>query len=153
MLSRDNIKIVTYDGVLVADIVASNKLLSTVADQLRTLLNTGHTLRLFKNNITPTPANLLADFVESTYLSYAGISLSGAFTTPIKVIDGEYQTSAPTFTFSASAGATPENAYGFYIDDGTYVKFSMRFSAPVVMGPSAAFTLQLNPQVWAKSIL
>jgi len=139
-------------GDAMAQIVASNAFLNDRAGALRTLLNSSHTLRIFKNNFTPTPANVLADFTEATYTGYAGVSLAGDFAAQTKIQDGEYQTQSTSHTFGPNSG-TAQTVYGWYIDDGTNVKLSFKFDNPITVDATTTFSVQVNAQDWAKSIL
>ena len=82
-------------------IVDSNKALQLMIDYLRgTLLNTANTyLRLFKNNFTPDPSNILSDFTEADFTGYAAVQVNSKFGSPYKVIDGEYQTDSASKLF------------------------------------------------------
>lgn len=131
--------------------VASNYFLQARATTLQTLLNSSQTLRLFSNNLNPTPANVLTDFTEATYAGYAGVSLNGQFGAPTKVQDGEYQIASGTYTFNGPATGS-QTIYGWYISDGTGVNFSGVFPAPITMTSGVSFTLQISPQTWAYSV-
>lgn len=135
-----------------ASLVASNALLADRIASLRTLLNSGKTLRLFVNNFTPTPVNIRSDFTEASFVGYAGQSLSSDFAAGVKIIDGEYQSSSTTHTFSCTSGSS-QTVYGWYIDDGTDVFLSNKFSAGIVMASGSSFTLQVKAQEWALSIV
>jgi hypothetical protein len=135
-----------------AALVASDALIEARVTTLQTLLNSGHTLRLFANDFTPDPASVLGDFTESSFTGYAPESLSGLFGSPVKITDGEWQIQTDPIPFSCSGGS-PQVVYGAYVDDGADVIFSARFDAPITMTSGASFTLQLSPQGWAKVLL
>jgi hypothetical protein len=126
--------------------VASNYILNLRAGTLRTLLNSGCTLRIFSNNITPTPANVIGDFTQATYGGYAGQVLTNDFAAQVKVKDGEYSITSTVHTFAYTSGAT-QTVYGWYIDDGTGVMFSAAFPAAIAMGTGVSFTLQIVPLI------
>jgi len=132
--------------------VLSNPLLDARAGTLATLLNSGHTLRLFQNNLTPTPATSLGSFTESTFTGYAAVSLSGQFGSPTFVTDGQYQIASGTYTFSCTGGSS-QTIYGWYIDDGSNVKMSQRLDTPVTISSGGNYTLQVRPQEISQSIL
>jgi hypothetical protein len=132
--------------------VASNALLDARAGTLRTLLNSSHTLRLFKNNFTPTPASILSAFTQADFTGYASVSLASQFGAQTKIVDGEYQINSGTYTFTWTGGSD-QTVYGWYIDDGTDVKFSQTFPSAILMTTGVSFTLQVNPQEWAFSIV
>lgn len=111
-------------------VLANNKkasLLQEQVDYLKTLR-----LRLFKNDLTPTGANVAADFTEPTDTGYsapivndwADATLNGS---------NKGETVAPTrfFTFNADGGG--ETIYGYWFTDpadGSKVVWSQRAAAP-----------------------
>ena len=139
-------------------IIDSNKQLQDMIDYLRgTFLNTANTyVRLFKNNFTPDPASVLADFTEANFTGYAAIQVNAKFGTPYKVIDGEYQTDSSPFAFTCTSGSS-QTTYGWYLTfyDGvnTTVRKSGVFASPLVFVPGASFNIQLSPQEWALILL
>lgn len=133
-------------------LVASNVLLLDRADALRTLLNSGHTLRLFQNDFVPLSQDSLGSFSEATFMGYAAASLSADFAAPVKIIDGEYQISGTFHTFACTGGSS-QTIYGAYITAGSDWKFAIRFDAPLVITNGVSFAVQMNPQDWAKSII
>jgi hypothetical protein len=136
------------------DIIDSNKQLQDVIDYIRgTFLNTSLTyVHLFKNNFTPDPGSVLADFTEATFTGYAAVQSIAKFGTPYKVIDGEYQTDSSAFNFACSGGSS-QTVYGWYLtwNDGstTWVRKSGVFTTPFVMITGASFNIQISPQEWA----
>jgi hypothetical protein len=136
----------------VSQIVDSNKQCQNLAEKSRTDFNTSHHLRLFKNNFTPDPSKALSDFTEATYTGYAAVNLNGQFAASTKVQDGEYQTQSGTYTFSYTSGAT-QAIYGWYIDDGTDWKCAYLFPSPITLDVGVSFTIQVNYQEWALSIV
>ena len=133
-------------------LVASNVLLLDRADALRTLLNSGHTLRLFSNDYTPLSQDSLGSFAEATFTGYAAVGLSAAFAAPVKVQDGEYQISTTFYVFTCTGGSTTM-CYGAYITAGSDWKFAIRFDTPITVNNGTSFAIQINPQDWAKSII
>jgi hypothetical protein len=133
-------------------IVASNALLADRIASLRTLLNSGKMLRLFQNMFTPAPDDILSDFTQATFTGYAAQSLSSAFAAGVKIIDGEYQSTAGPFTFTCSGGSA-QTVYGWYIDDGSNVFLSNAFSAPITMVSGASFSITINAQDWSLCIV
>ena len=151
-MGRGTTKVPGNPGVIMGVAVASNALLDARAGTLRTLLNSSHNLRLYSNNLTPTPANVLADFTEATFPGYSAVSLASQFGAQTKVQDGEYQIQSGTYTFTFTSGSS-QTVYGWYIDDGTNVKFSQIFAQSILMTTGVQFTLQVSPQEWAFSIV
>lgn len=70
-------------------------------------------LRLFKNNITPAEADVLATYTEADFGGYAGIALAG--------VDWTITPGAPTEavaaqqTYTASGASLPQLVYGYYV--------------------------------------
>lgn len=139
-------------------IIDSNVQLQAIMDYIRgTFLNTANSyVRLFKNNFTPTPASVFADFTECDFIGYAAVQINSKFGTPYKVIDGKYQTDSSAFTFTQTSGSA-QTAYGWYLTwyDGvtTTVRKSGVFVSPLSFAPGASFNIQLSPQEWALSII
>ncbi len=132
--------------------VVSNYHLNLQTAALRAVLNIGHTLRLFKNNFTPTPANVLSDFTQADFVGYAGQSLNGVFAAQTKITDGEYQTQAASQTFAFSSGSA-QTVYGWYIDDGVGVRYSYHFDNPVNMTAGVSLVITVQAQDWSYSIV
>jgi hypothetical protein len=135
-------------------IVSSNKWLSDAIAALRTTLNSSHTLKLFSNNVTPDPSQTSPSFfTEATFSGYSSQSLSSDFAAATLVVDGEYQILSTVHIWNPPASGS-QTIYGWWIDDGTYVKLSFRFDTAVVMSTSnPALAVQIAYQEWAKSLL
>lgn len=69
------------------------------------------TLRLFKNNITPSESSVFTDFVEPTDSLYGVIPLVGA-EWEVSTVDGVTQAIQTEKTFDFAAG---ETIYGYFI--------------------------------------
>ena|ERR1043165_556607 len=103
----------------------------------------GWTVRLFKNNLTPTPANVVGDFVESTFTGYAPQALAALGADTWDGVNYVWSKTAGTYNFSG-AGVANENVYGYYVLDNTgKLIWSKRFAgAPLVCGV-AGTTIQV----------
>lgn len=132
--------------------IASNALLRQSADWLGTILNSGHFLRLFSNNIAPTPATPLTGFNEAAFSGYAAVNLLGLFSSSVLVMVGELQI-PPVIALFIQNGALIDTVYGWYITSGTNVKLSGRLVTPVTFNVNTSFQIQLNVQEWALSIV
>jgi hypothetical protein len=134
-------------------IVGSNTWVQDDINALRTVLNAGHTLRLFTNNaLTPTPATVLGTFTEATFPGYSGQILTGDFAASVKILDGEYQILSTVHVWGPP-GSGSQTVYGWYIDDGVHVKLSFLFDVPIVMSVSnPALAVQIAYQQWALSV-
>jgi len=85
-------------------------------------------MALFKNDIVPTPSNVLADFTEADFTGYAQQSpVFGAV-----VIDENGIPVAPaSSTFTASGSAITNTVYGMYLLDSTGALVgAARFDSP-----------------------
>ena len=119
---------------------------------MATLLNAGHKLKLFVNNILPTPATPLGAFTEASFPGYLAADLAGAFGAPVKVQDGQYQIATGFFTFTCTA-APGQTVYGWWIDDAANVKMAQAFDSPVSIAVGSPYMLQVQPQEISQSIL
>lgn len=147
------IELATSDNLtFMPKIVASDALILWSADQLQSLVNSGHFLRLFANDLDPDPSTPLGDFVEATYGGYSPIDLSGLFPSPIQIQPGEYQLPLPDQPFGCT-GTPIQSVFGWWIDDGATWKMAARFPTPVVLTVGKNFTLSIYPQGWALSLL
>src|SRR6516162_8080910 len=81
---------------------------------LKGVLNSNHYLRLFSNNITPTPDMTNAAFIEAIFPGYSPVLLTNDFGAPVQVAAGEFQISGTSHPFTFTAG-TPQTVYGWYI--------------------------------------
>lgn len=132
--------------------VTADQLIQARADDLRTLLNSGHHLRLFSNNLALTPDTALADFTEATYGGYAPVDLAGQFSAISKVQPGEWQFSAGPYSF-ARTGAPTGNVWGWYVADATHWRLAQKFASFIEMTLSSSFELVIKPQGWSLSLL
>lgn len=133
-------------------VVASNAFLINRLAGIRDLLNAGHSLHLFGNNLTPAPADGLGAFTEIAFPGYAAINLNAKFGAPLKVQDGRYLIASVDFAFTA-VGPSNAIAYGWYVRDGTALRFSSRFPEPIPVGPTSTVSVRIELQEWASSLL
>lgn len=134
-------------------LIASNNFLSTRASQVDADMTAECVVRLFVNNLTPTPANVRADFAEAGFTGYAPRTLVSAPIGKIKVRDGLYQIGWGPFTWT-NTGATTQVIYGFYVTGGaTSLWVSKRFDSPVPLVPLAPISCKVLVQEWALSIV
>ena len=132
-------------------LVASNALMLQRAQTLQTLLNSGHWFALFSNDIDPTPATMLPEFLEANFSGYSPFDLTDQFAAPIREVDGEYVLTGNTGFFGCESGT--QTIYGGYIHDGVDVKLSQRFDNPLDLTAGSSFTVPLVVQDLALSIL
>lgn len=99
------------------------------------LLN-GAKMKLFKNNLMPTPNSVIADFEIA---DFTGFSTSTALVwgTPYYQADGTpvVLAGAKTFIVTSADPVVGNTIYGYYITDGagTALLYSERFDSPVLM--------------------
>lgn len=139
-------------GSAMATPLYSNPLLLARSTSLQTLLNSGHTLRLFVNNFIPTPSTPLSSFTEASFPGYAGISLAGQFAGPTLVQDGQYMLTTPVLTF-ACTGLPGQTIYGWYVDDGTNMVACQLLTTPFPITQGGTYPVLLRPQEISQSIL
>lgn len=130
-----------------AALICSNTFVLSRANSLRSLLNLGHVLRLFKNPVVLSPATVIADLTEATFTGYAAINLIGDFGSPYFVKNGEYEFASSLQQFDWAGGAS-QVIYGWYIDNGSTLVMSGSFDSPITIGPSVPIQVQIFPQSW-----
>lgn len=80
----------------------------------------GAEIHLFQNNIVFDPSTvLIGDLTEATYVGYAAIALT--FGVPSVSDDGAVESICTAQVWRPTNGVTPNDIYGFYIDDGAGV--------------------------------
>ena len=95
------------------------------------VMNIGGVLRLFQNNLTPNPANIVTDFVEATFVGYSQKNLINAFGGVWKVVSGIWQTTSTIQTFSC-VGEAPQIIYGWYITYTNVLYYSTFLNPPTI---------------------
>jgi len=140
------------ESVGMEGVVASNAFLIERLTSARAVLNAGHSLHLFGNNLTPVPADGLTAFTEIAFPGYAAINLNGQFGPPLKVQNGRYLIATPNFAFTAT-GVSGATAYGWYVRTTGALKFSARFPDPIVIGPATELYVRVEMQEWSLSIV
>lgn len=93
--------------------------------------NPGATLRLFRNDLEPTPATNAGDVLEANFLGYSPVLLMGQLGAPTLIAAGEYESITPAFQFQPPASGPGNMIYGFYIYFGAQVVGISRFLEPV----------------------
>lgn len=105
-------------------------------------------LRLYKNNVTPTNATVLADLTEADFSGYAAQTLVwGASSITAHIAEA----AAATLSFTISSGT--QNIYGWYVTNsaGTRLLSVERDpSAPVAMDASGLNVYSITLSVKAK---
>lgn len=132
--------------------VTSDTLLQARAEELRTLLNSGHLLRLFSNDLTPAPDTPRSAYVEATFGGYEAKPLAGQWSSVVMAQPGLWEFQAGPFEW-ARDGGSGGTVYGWYIDGGDDVPFAQRFANPVSMEPKTILRLLVTPQDWSVSLL
>lgn len=104
-------------------------------------------LRLFKNNVTPAETDTAASYTESTFTGYAQKSLTGTSwtVTPGAPTSASYAQQ----TFTSSANQTAENAYGYYVVQGTSGKimWAERFGTPPYVIENNGDSIAITPAI------
>ena len=114
-------------------VVNVTQLVKELAD-LKTAQLDGGKLRLYKNDIQPSPTTLIAAFTEADFTGYAAITIAtwgAAFQNAI----GNGQVIAPSQQFNQSGVGVTNNIYGYWYETAAGVLlWSERFAAaPVPM--------------------
>jgi len=100
-------------------------------------LVTGLTLRLFKNNVTPTDGDTVGTYVEADFGGYAPISVPD-FGSP--AIAGHVATTVAGLKTFTADGTSSNSIYGYYItrnSDGHLYWAQRDDAAPVIIGALA----------------
>lgn len=103
--------------------------------QLEQILTATVKYRLFTNNYTPTLSDVVGDYTEAAWTSYAAITQAWADFTINGVSGHNGFALAPPISFSNGSGS-PVSAYGYFVTDstGAILLAAARFdSAPVTI--------------------
>lgn len=128
---------------------ACNPLLLNRATSLRSLLNSGHQLCLFKNIALLSPATALGDLIEATFTGYARVNLAGKFNAPAFVKDGEYQLTMTAVNFTCTGGLA-QDVYGWFIFGSLGLVLCGSITPNWTFTNGVTRTLQIFPQTWDK---
>jgi len=137
---------------MAGEIVAANALLKDRSELMRTYFDSGHSLRLFANDLVPTPQDPTAAFVESSFPGYARISMAGKWRDVFKLEDGAYHFSSFDCTFTPT-GPSNEYAYGWYLFGPLGVALSCRLPFRQLMTVGSPLTVRAEVITWAAAIL
>lgn len=131
--------------------VTSDTLLKSRATSLRALLNVGHRLRLFKNDLVPAPNTARSAFTEANFGGYASVDVSFKWGPISRAQVGQWVFDLALVTFTRTGG--PDNTiFGWYLDDGTNVPFSFRFAAPIDTAVKPLIPLSFRLGEWSRSL-
>jgi hypothetical protein len=124
-----------------------------LADVLGAAYNGGpYVIRLFQNDHTPDPADVLADYTEADFSGYAELDLDGW--AAAVTVSGRAQIVATLKVWTHSAGAVDNDIYGYYVVNagGALVWAERDPNAPVTVDTAGQeynvlprFTLRLEP--------
>lgn len=91
-------------------------------------------MKLYQNDVTPTPLTVVGDLTEATFSGYAAVTALD-YGSPYMNLDGYAEMDLPSQQFDHSAGATANNVYGMWIEKtGGGLLYAARFdSAPLPM--------------------
>lgn len=111
---------------------------------------TGFTFHLYTNNITPTPASVLADFTECSIAGYASQAVTSSGWSINASAPGQYKGTNTTVSFTMTSSGT---VYGLYVTDGVgALVWSEKFDTPLVFGDLGG-TVTIEPTLESKSPL
>lgn len=108
--------------------------LKRLLDDNRTTRNT-YTLRLFKNNYTPTVSSVAGDFTECDFSGYAAQGTTGWGAAFAASGNTRGESDDTVHLFQHDGGATANDVYGFYLTNGAgaYVYGEKNPAGPVTM--------------------
>lgn len=111
-------------------------------------------LRLYQNDITPTPANVVpADFQEADFGGYIPLSIATAFPPGVQVVAGRWRSRSAIQIWMPPATGT-QTIYGWFITVGPEVIFAARFAAPTIMASdSLPLALTIDLESIARSLV
>jgi len=89
--------------------------------------------KLYKNDVTPSVATILADLTVANFSGYSNATL--AWGTPFINGSDKGEMDASQLTWTHNGGGTNNTIYGFYVvnDDETILIYAERFPAPILM--------------------
>lgn len=93
----------------------------------------GATLRLFRNDLEPTPSTTLSAFLEANFLGYAPVLLAGDLTAPAKAETGVWESLSDLHTWFPPASGSGNMIFGAYVVFGGQAVASGRFGAAIPM--------------------
>jgi hypothetical protein len=116
------------------NIVVPNLSLLAIAAALKTAPLDGGSLRLFKNDLNPTPTTLLADLTLCDFSGYANKTIA-TWNAPYIDASGAVVSLAGLEVFTCSGAGVSNSVYGaYYLDAGGALVWVARFDdAPVPM--------------------
>jgi hypothetical protein len=138
--------------VMAGEIVASNALLKDRATNLRTLFDSGHSLRLYKNDLHPKPEISSATYVEASFDGYARINMAGKWRAVAKGQDGMFHFSSLDCQFTAT-GTEAEVIHGWMLFGPLGVVLACRLPFPVSMVIPKVLTVRCDVLVWDAATL
>jgi len=86
-------------------------------------------IRIFKNDITPTPSSVFADFVAGDYDGAAAITLTMSAIT--QAPGGQAVSYSQMLSFVPTGSTTPNTGFGVFVFKGTVLIAAQRFTVPV----------------------
>lgn len=133
------------------DIVASNVLLEDRAKKLLEYLSANTTLRLYSNNLNPTPKNAIGDFTEATFAGYARRSMTGQWSEVRKEEEGKYTFTSKNIVWTGAVGAIGI-VVGWMLVTNAKVIFSARLPVTWDAAPGKKVEVRVNIVTSAASI-
>lgn len=101
-----------------------------------------YTIRLFTNNVSPSPTNVLADFTQCALSGYSDQQFDPDYTFPTPTTSGgkAVATPAPVFlTLAPYAGGTTIYGYVVFDDFTGKAVWAEALSVPIVVPPAGLF--------------
>lgn len=121
-------------------------------NQVATFFSLGMSVRLFKNNITPGPSSVLADFTQADYSGYSAQAWTSSALSGSADGSGRAYISGAQLTFAHSGGGTSNTVYGVYVvqTGSGVVLLAKRLATPKTMSSSDHF-IKVTPRYAAQT--
>ncbi len=133
------------------ELIATNYRLLESATWLYGQLQTDRQLRLFQNNVIPTPETVAADLQESTFPGYVAVPLVGKWRVPRKVKTGLYLIDISPIQFTLGAPAV-QQVFGCYVTHLGSVDFVNQFDPPIDLSSPGLFNVYVGVTEWALAV-
>jgi len=111
-------------------------------------------LRLYQNDMTPTPGNVVpADFQEADFENYVPLPVASAFPAEVQVVPGRWRSRSAIQIWMPPTTGT-QTIYGWFITVGPEVIFAARFASPIIMASdSLPLALTIDLESIARSLV
>lgn len=124
------------------------------AEAVQTRLNANSALRLYTDDVVPTPATAPGGLTEANYDDYAAEDLDGRWSAVAQDQAGVYSTETDEITFDAPTTGSPETIHLVGLQEGADVLWLARLTTPWVAEVGGLpLRLQVRYQQFSASVL